>query len=335
MEQQKLFELYKFTADAGQSHLRVDKFLYNKIENVSRNKIQNAAKQGYILIDGKPVKSNRKVKPGNTIIVMSNNEPHETELIPENIPIDIIYEDDVLMVINKEAGMVVHPSYGHRNGTLVNALMYHIKDCSLFDSENQRPGLVHRLDKNTTGLLVIAKTEHSLSSLSKQFFNRTTVRRYNALIWGRPKEPEGTITGNIGRSLKDRKVMDVFPKGEYGKHAVTHYKIIEEFGYVTLIECKLETGRTHQIRAHLKHIGHPLFNDSEYGGNKILKGTRFSKYKQFIDNCFKIIPRQALHAKTLSFTHPATGENVSFKSELPDDMKEIIEKWRNYVKFTF
>ena len=331
MEEKELFELHKFTADAGQSSLRVDKFLFNKIENASRNKIQNAAKQGYILINGLQAKSNQKVKPGDVIIVMSNNEPREVELIPEDIPIEIVYEDDTLLLVNKKAGMVVHPGYGHFSGTLVNALMHHLKDNPLFASGNQRPGLVHRLDKNTTGLLVIAKTEHALTSLSKQFFDRTTDRRYYALIWGRPKESEGTITGNIGRSLKNRKVMDVFPEGEYGKHAVTRYKVIEEFGYVSLVECKLETGRTHQIRAHFKHIGHPLFNDDEYGGNRILKGTRFTKYKQFIDNCFKIIPRQALHAKTLAFTHPKTGEKMSFSSELPNDMNEILEKWRSYT----
>ncbi len=333
MSEKKLHILHQFTADQGQSPLRVDKFLFNKIENVTRNKIQTAAKEGFITVNGNQVKPNFKIKPGDEVIVLSYNEPRELELIPEDIPIDIKYEDETLLVVNKKAGMVVHPGYGNFSGTLVNALMHHLKDIPLFNSGEQRPGLVHRLDKDTTGLIVIAKTEHALSHLSKQFFNRTTDRKYNALVWGRPKEDEGTIIGNIARSPKNRKIMHVTDDEEQGKHAITHYKVIEEFGYVSLVECKLETGRTHQIRVHMKHIGHPLFNDSDYGGGKILKGTRFTKYKQFIDNCFKILPRQALHAKTLAFDHPESGERKSFQSVLPEDMENLIEKWRNYVRY--
>lgn len=325
------YEIHKFKADPGQGLVRVDKYLFDRIENASRTKIQEAAKAGYISVNGVAVKSSYKVKPGDDIIIYSKNEPRDIELIPENIPIEIVFEDDYFLIVNKKPNMVVHPSYGHYTGTLVNALMYHLKDLPLFNTGDARPGLVHRIDKNTSGILVIAKTEEALSNLSKQFYDRTTDRRYTALIWGSPKESEGTIDAHVGRSLKNRKIMHAFPEGEHGKNAITHYKVLENLGYVTLIECKLETGRTHQIRVHMKHLGHPLFNDAEYGGDVILKGTKFTKYKQFVQNCFNVIPRQALHARTLAFDHPKTGERVSFSSELPEDFMNVIEKWKNYT----
>lgn len=326
------FEYFNFKVDPGQSQLRIDVFLFNKIENASRSKIQEAAKAGYIEVNGKPVKSNYKVKPNDNIIIYSVTEPRDIELIPQDIPLNIMYEDDYLLIVNKDPGLVVHPGYGNYSGTLVNALMFHLKDLPLFNSGQARPGLVHRLDKNTSGIIVIAKTEKALTHLSKQFFDRTTDRRYHALVWGCPKEPEGTIEGHIGRHPKDRKIRTVFPDGESGKHAITHYKVLKDFGYVSLVECKLETGRTHQIRVHMKYIGHPLFNDAEYGGDVILKGTRFTKYQQFIKNCFVILPRQALHAKTLSFDHPNTGERMEFTSELPFDMQTLIDKWSGYIE---
>ncbi len=330
-EEQELFEHYKFIADKGQNALRIDKFLVNKIENASRSKIQAAADAGNVLVNDHSVKANYKVKPGDVISIVMEYPPREVEITPEDIPLDIVYEDDDLLVVNKAAGMVVHPSFGHYSGTLVNALMHHLKDLSMFQSGDQRPGLVHRIDKNTSGLLVIAKNEKTKTSLGRQFFDKTTERKYIALLWGSPKEKEGTIEGNIGRNPKDRKVMHVFPDGDQGKNAVTHYKVIEELGYVSLVECQLETGRTHQIRAHFKYFGHPLFSDPEYGGDQILKGTTFTKYKQFVSNCFSILPRQALHAKTLGFKHPKTGEFMQFTSELPDDMVQVIEKWRRYI----
>jgi 23S rRNA pseudouridine1911/1915/1917 synthase len=330
-ELQELFEHYRFKADPGQSLLRIDKFLSDRLENSSRTRIQNAANAGNILVNNNPVKPNYKVKPGDIVQVVLPAPPREIELIPENIPLNIVYEDDDVLVVNKEPGMVVHPAYGNYTGTLVNALMWHFKDLPLFNTGESRPGLVHRLDKNTSGILVIAKNEFALNRLSKQFFDRTTDRRYNALVWGIPDPPEGTITGNVGRSLKDRKIMQVFKDGSEGKTATTHYKVIEDLGYISLIECKLETGRTHQIRVHLSYIKHPLFNDEEYGGDQILKGTTFTKYQQFIKNCFKILSRQALHAKSLSFDHPVTGKRLSFDSVLPDDMVQVIEKWRKYI----
>ncbi len=330
-EDQELFEHYRIEVDPGQKPLRIDKFLANRIENASRSKIQSAADAENILVNERPVKSNYKIKPNDIISIVMAYPPREIELIPENIPINIIYEDDELAVVNKEPGMVVHPSYGHYQGTLVNAMMYHFKDLPLFNSGEMRPGLVHRIDKNTSGLLVIAKTEQALNKLAKQFFDKTSERRYIALVWGTFKEKEGTITGHIGRNIRNRKIMQVFPDGSQGKHAVTHYKVIEELGYITMVECKLETGRTHQIRAHFQHIGHPLFNDFEYGGDQILKGTTFTKYKQFVLNCFQILPRQALHAKTLGFAHPKTGKFMQFNSDLPNDMVEVIEKWRRYL----
>jgi 23S rRNA pseudouridine1911/1915/1917 synthase len=330
-DQQELFEHYRFKADPGQSLLRIDKFIFTRIESTSRTRIQSAANAGNILVNNKPVRPSYKVKPGDVVQIVLPTPPRELELIPENIPINIVYEDDDVVVVNKEPGMVVHPAYGNYTGTLVNALMWHFKDLPLFQTGELRPGLVHRIDKDTSGILVIAKNELALNKLSKQFFDRTTDRKYIALIWGTPVPSKGTITGNVGRNIRDRKIMQVFPDGSQGKTAITHYKVLEDLGYVSIIECKLETGRTHQIRVHLSFIKHPLFNDDEYGGDKILKGTTFSKYQQFVKNCFTILPRQALHAKSLAFDHPVTGKRLSFDSELPDDMKQVIEKWRNYT----
>ena len=329
IEQDDLYEHFKFTASEGQEPLRVDKFLMNFIENATRNKIQLAIKAGNVLINDAIVKSNHKVKPNDIVRVVLAHPPHENLLVPENIPINIVYEDDTVIVVNKPAGMVVHPGHGNYSGTLVNGLIYHFDN--LPKNSNERPGLIHRIDKDTSGLLVIAKTEFAMANLAKQFFDRTTDRVYHALVWGNIDEEEGTITGNVGRSFRNRLQMDVFPDGDHGKHAVTHYKVLERFSYVTLVECKLETGRTHQIRAHFRYIGHPLFNDERYGGNLILKGTTFTKYKQFVENCFKILPRQALHAKTLGFEHPMTKKWLQFDSEIPEDMHLAIEKWRNYT----
>jgi len=331
-EDGEMFEHYRFTADPGQAVLRIDKFLCDKIPNTSRNKIQAAAKNGNILVNEAVVKPNHKVKPGDSISIVMPYPVRELVLVPEDLPIDIVYEDDDVLVVNKAAGMVVHPGYGNYRGTLVNALVYHFEN--LPETKGNipgRPGLAHRLDKLTTGLMVIGKNESSLAHLSKQFYERTTQRFYNALVWGDFEEDEGTIEGHIGRSLKNRKVMTVFENGEYGKHAVTHFKVLRRFGYVTLVQCKLETGRTHQIRAHFKHIGHPLFNDPDYSGNKVLKGSTFTRYKQFIANCFSMCERQALHAKTLGFEHPVTGKFLQFDSELPDDMQALLEKWENYI----
>ena len=325
----ELYEHFKFTASEGQEPLRVDKFLMNFIENATRNKIQQAVKAGNVLVNENIVKSNYKVKARDIVRVVLAHPPHENLLTAEDIPIDIVYEDEEVIVVNKPAGMVVHPGHGNYSGTLVNGLIYHIDN--LPKNSNDRPGLVHRIDKDTSGLLVVAKTEFAMANLANQFFNRSTDRLYLALVWGNLDDDEGTITGNIGRSLKNRLQMDVFPEGDFGKYAVTHYKVIERFSYVTLVQCKLETGRTHQIRAHFKHIGHTLFNDARYGGDKILKGTTYTKYKQFVDNCFKILPRQALHAKTLGFEHPTSKKYLSFDSELPEDMQLCLEKWRNYT----
>ena len=328
--EEELFEHHRFVSPKGQSLLRVDKFLMQLIENATRNKIQQAAEKGNIWVNDSPVKSNYRVKPFDVVRVMLEHPPFENHIIPEDIPLNIVYEDDALLVINKPAGLVVHPGHGNYTGTLVNALAFHFDNLPLNSSE--RPGLVHRIDKNTTGLLVVAKTEAAMTHLAKQFEDKTTEREYIALVWGNLKEDEGTIIGNIARHVKDRMQMAVFPDGEQGKHAVTHYKVLERFGYVTLVSCKLETGRTHQIRVHMKYIGHTLFNDARYGGDIILKGTTFTKYKQFIDNCFKTLPRQALHAKTLGFEHPVTKEMLRFDTELPQDMTDCIEKWRNYAK---
>ena len=327
-----LYEHHKFIAEKGQNPLRVDKYLMNYIEKATRNKIQKAAKDGNIYVNDVPVKQNYKVKAGDVVQVMFEHPPYEFLLTPENIPLDIVYEDDTLLVVNKPAGMVVHPGHGNYSGTLINALVYHFEN--LPNNSSDRPGLVHRIDKDTSGLLVIAKTEHAMAHLSKQFFDKTSEREYIAIVWGNVEEDEGTVEGNIGRHPKNRLQNTVYEgeDAEKGKPAVTHFKVLERFGYVTLVACKLETGRTHQIRVHMKHIGHTLFNDERYGGEKILKGTTFTKYKQFVENCFKILPRQALHAKTLGFTHPKTGEWMSFNSDLPEDMLGAIEKWRNYAK---
>ena len=328
LENEELYEHHKFVASVGQEPLRVDKFLMNFIENATRSKLQQAAKAGNVLVNELPVKSNHKVKPNDIVRIVLAYPPAENLLVAEDIPLDIIYEDDAVMVVNKPAGMVVHPGHGNYSGTLVNGLIHHIEN--LPTNSNERPGLVHRIDKDTSGLLVVAKTETAMANLSRQFFDRTTERLYYALVWGNVAEDEGRIEGNIGRSLKNRLQMAVFPDGDFGKHAVTHYKVLERLTYVTLVQCKLETGRTHQIRVHLKNIGHTLFNDERYGGNDILKGTTFTKYKQFVHNCFKVLPRQALHAKTLGFTHPTTGEFMRFNSEVPEDITACLEKWRTY-----
>ena len=325
----ELYEHFDFTASSGQEPLRVDKFLMNFIDNATRNKIQKAATNGNILVNNFPVKSSYKVKSGDRVSIVYSYPKQTNELIPQDIPINITYEDEDILIVNKEAGMVVHPGFGNYDGTLVNALAYHFDNLPNKDSEN-RPGLVHRIDKNTSGILVVAKNEDSMNILSKKFEKRDLNRLYVALVWGDLKEDSGVIEGNIGRSLKNRKIMSVFPDGDFGKYAKTNYKVLERFGYVTMVECKLETGRTHQIRAHFKFLGHPLFNDAEYGGDLILKGTTFTKYKQFVQNCFKICPRQALHARSLEFTHPKSNDLISFESELPDDMSQLIEKWRSY-----
>ncbi|WP_075342856.1 RluA family pseudouridine synthase [Tenacibaculum agarivorans] len=328
-DNEDLYEHYRFVATEGQEPLRVDKFLMNFIENATRNKIQQAAKAGNILVNDIAVKSNYKVKPKDVVRVVLSYPPHENLLVAEDIPINIVYEDDDVIVVNKEPGMVVHPGHGNYSGTLVNGLIHHIEN--LPKNSNERPGLVHRIDKDTSGLLVIAKTEHAMAHLSKQFFDKTTERLYHALVWGTVENDSGTIEGHIGRSQKDRMQMTVYPDGEFGKPAVTHYRVLERFTYVTLVECKLETGRTHQIRAHFKYIGHTLFNDERYGGDQILKGTTFTKYKQFVDNCFKVLPRQALHAKTLGFVHPTSGKVMQFNSEVPEDIEACLEKWRRYA----
>lgn len=330
-ENTELFEHFLIVADKGQTLIRVDKFLQNHIENISRNRVQQAAKAGYIHVNNKAVKQNYKVKPNDVISVVLNYPPREIEIIPENIPVNIVYEDNDLIVVNKQAGLVVHPGHSNFNGTLLNALAYHFKETKQ-NVENSFGYLVHRIDKNTTGLMMVAKNEMAQTRLAKQFFEHSVTRRYQALVWGDFDEEEGIIEGNIGRNVHDRISRTVFPDGEHGKSALTHYKVLERFNYVTLVECRLETGRTHQIRVHFQYIGHPLFNDALYGGNVILKGAMFSKYRQFIENCFKEIPRHCLHAKILGFIHPTTGKLMYFDSELPDDMEKVIEKWRSYIK---
>ena len=330
-QEEELFEHYKYIADNGQDKLRIDKFLIDRIPNTSRSKIQIAAHNGNILVNKIQVKPNYKVKPKDEISIVLPYPVRQLELIAQNIPIDIIYEDDQLCLVNKSANMVVHPGYGNYDGTLVNALLYHFDQLPELPNDYfGRPGLVHRLDKHTTGVMVVAKTENTLTNLAKQFFDRTTKRKYYALVWGDVAEDEGKVDLYLGRSLKNRKLMVGYPEKEHGKHAVTHYKVVERLGYVTLIECKLETGRTHQIRVHMKHIGHPLFNDFEYGGDKIVKGTSFTKYKQFVENCFKLLPGQALHAKSLGFFHPTLKKELNFDSELPDYFEEVLNKWRRY-----
>ncbi|MDL2223608.1 RluA family pseudouridine synthase [Bacteroidales bacterium OttesenSCG-928-M11] len=329
---QSMFEHYRFVADKGQSLLRVDKFLVDRIEGISRNRIQMAADAGYILVNDVPVKSNYKIKPLDLVTVVMDRPRRELEIIPEDIPLNIVYEDDDLMVVNKSPGLVVHPGHGNYTGTLVNAIAWHLKDNPQFDVKDPRLGLVHRIDKDTSGLLVIAKNPEAKTNLGLQFFNKSTQRKYRAIVWGNVKEDEGRIEGNIGRHLRDKMLMTVFPEGDHGKPAVTHYRVIERFGYVTLVECQLETGRTHQIRVHMKYIGHTLFNDERYGGHEMLKGSTLAKYKQFIKNCFDLCPRQALHAKTLGFIHPKTKKELLFDSDLPEDMSLLIEKWKNYSK---
>ena len=330
-EEIEQFEHYRFVADPGQGLLRIDKFLSNRIEGTSRNKIQIAAEAGSICVGGIPVKANYRVKPGEEVTIMLDYPRREFRVTPEDIPLNVVYEDEELMIVNKPAGLVVHPGHGNYTGTLVNGLVFRYQDLELYGGNDPRPGLVHRIDKNTSGLLVVAKTELAKLNLALQFFNKTTKRKYVALVWGNLASDEGTIEGNIGRSTKNRQFFTVYPDGDHGKPAVTHYRVIERLGYVNLVECVLETGRTHQIRVHMKHIGHPLFNDDVYGGDRILKGTTFAKYKQFVENCFAMIPGQALHAKILGFDHPVTKEEMLFDSELPENLEQLVNKWRNYI----
>ena len=329
-EEQDLFEHFRLVVDKGQSLLRIDKFLMNRMENATRNRIQNAADSGCILVNEKAVKSSYKVKPLDVISIVLPHPPRDTEIYPENIPLNIVFEDEEIVIINKTAGMVVHPGFNNYTGTLVHGLAYHFENLPNLNGNYARPGLVHRIDKDTSGLLVISKNEQAMTFLAKQFFDHSIHRKYVALVWGDIAEG-GTVSGYIGRSLKDRRVMDIYDTEEKGKWSVTHYKVLERLNYVTLIECELETGRTHQIRAHMQHIGHPLFNDASYGGDKILKGTSFTKYKQFIDNCFSICPRQTLHAKSLGFLHPKTKQELYFETEMPSDMLQLLDKWHKYA----
>jgi len=348
-KEEELFEHHRFVVDKGQEPIRIDKYLFSHIANSTRTRIQYSAEAGNILVNGKTVKSSYKVKPDDVITIVLAFPPKEINITPENIPIDIVYEDDDLLVINKKAGMVVHPAYGNYSGTLVNALLYYLNAVPTLKGEKNkkqspvlplgqgqdatvRPGLVHRLDKETSGLLIVAKNELALAKLAKDMFDRKINRRYVALVWGEPKQKEGTVNAHVGRSMSDRKKMAVYPDGNHGKNAITHYKLIESFGYVSLIECKLETGRTHQIRVHMKHIGHTVFGDLDYGGDKILKSSTRAKYTQMVEKCFSICSRQALHAKYLSFHHPATNKLMEFESELPDDMKKVIDLWKEYMK---
>ncbi|HEK21449.1 RluA family pseudouridine synthase [Mucilaginibacter sp.] len=330
-DEQDLYEHLRVVVDKGQSLLRIDKFLMHRVENASRNRIQNAIDAGNVLVNDKIIKASYKVKPQDIISVVLPHPPRDTEVYPENIPLDIVYEDDDVLIVNKPAGMVVHPGYNNYTGTLVNALVYHFQQLPTLPGNYGRPGLVHRIDKDTSGLLLISKNERSMNYLAKQFFDHTINRRYLALVWG-DIEQDGTVTGYIGRSVADRRVMGIYDDPEKGKWAVTHYKVLERMGYVTLIECKLETGRTHQIRAHMKHIGHPLFSDATYGGDKILKGTTFNKYRQFVENCFALMPRQALHAQSLGFLHPSLKKNIYFEAPLPADFEAVLEKWRRYTQ---
>ncbi len=332
--EEELYELVEIIVDPKQTLLRIDKFLMDRLANVSRSKIQDGIKGGLVKVNGEVVKPNYKVRREDVITVYLTEPPRDTEVVPEDIPLNIVHEDDDLLIVNKAAGMVVHPAYQNWSGTLVNALAWHFKQLPEMPGNEGRPGLVHRIDKDTSGLLVIAKSEKAMTSLAKQFFDHSIERTYHALVWGVPAEPKGTIDVNLGRSLKDRRVTAAFPKGDFGQRAVTHYEVLEDLHYVSLIRCNLETGRTHQIRAHMKYLGHPLFNDTTYGGDQILKGTIFTKYKQFVQNCFKLLPRQALHAKTLGFIHPATKKFVQFDSELPEDFSATLTKWRNYTQLS-
>jgi len=333
-EDDELYIHHQITADPKQSLIRIDKFLQDRLPNVTRTKVQGGIHEGFVKVNDKPIKPNYKVHPGDVITVAFPEPPRDTDVIAENIPLNIVYEDEHLLVVNKPPGMVVHPAYQNWSGTLVNALTYHFQNLPEMPGNNGRPGLVHRIDKDTSGLLVIAKTEQALTSLAKQFFDHSIERTYWALVWGIPEPAQGTINVNVGRSLKDRRITTAFPEGDFGRHAITHFKVLQDYRYVSLIECKLETGRTHQIRAHMKYLGHTLFNDATYGGDAPLKGTIFSKYKAFVENCFKLMPRQALHARTLGFVHPHTKEFIRFESELPEDFKAVLEKWEHYVKYT-
>lgn len=332
-ESDELFEHHRLIVDRKQQAVRIDKFLFDRLPNASRSKIQGAIKLGFVLVNTQMVKSNYKVRPGDEIVISLPEPPRDNEVIPENIPIEIVYEDQDLLVVNKAAGMVVHPAYQNWSGTLVNALAYHFSNLPEMPNNEGRPGLVHRIDKDTSGLLVIAKTEIAMTGLARQFFDHSIERTYWALIWGEPTASKGTIDVQIGRSLKDRRITVAFPEGDYGQHAVTHYEVIKNLRYISLVKCNLETGRTHQIRAHMKYLGHPLFGDETYGGDKILKGTPFSKYKSFVENCFKIMPRQALHAKSLGFIHPVSRKKMQFDSDLPEDFRQVLERWENYVQY--
>ncbi|HMU47589.1 MAG TPA: RluA family pseudouridine synthase [Chitinophagaceae bacterium] len=329
----ELYERFSITIDKGQEPLRIDKFLMQRIEGATRNKLQQAINTGLVLVNQKEVRPNYKIKPNDSIVIYSDMHPDETDVVPEKLELNIVFEDDDIMIINKPAGMVVHPGSGNYSGTLLNGVAWYLQQQTPGISEDVLPrfGLVHRIDKNTSGLLVLAKTDKAMRQLAKQFYDHSVKRKYVALVWGDMEKDSGTIVAHVGRHLRFRKLFEAYPEGDHGKEAITHYKVIERFGYVTLVECVLETGRTHQIRVHMKHIGHPLFNDDFYGGDKIVKGTVFTKYKQFVDNCFNICQRQALHAKTLGFIHPSTGKEIFFDTELPDDMKNVIEKWRNYI----
>lgn len=333
-EDDALFEHHRIVADPKQQLLRIDKFLMDRLPNVTRNKLQNAIKDGFVKVNDAEIKPNYKVRPDDVITIALPEPPRDTDVVPENIPLNIIYEDEDLLVVNKEAGMVVHPAYQNWSGTLVNALTYHFQNLPEMTGNEGRPGLVHRIDKDTSGLLVIAKSEAAMTGLAKQFYDHSIERTYLALVWGIPAEAKGTIDINLGRSLKDRRVTVAYEDETIGRNAITHYELLEDLRYVSLVKCNLETGRTHQIRAHMKHLGHPLFNDATYGGDKVLKGTQFSKYKSFVDNCFKVIPRQALHAKSLGFMHPVKKEFMQFDSELPADFEAVLEKWRHYVQYT-
>lgn len=332
-ESDELFEHHRIKVDPGQQALRIDKFLFERIPNASRSKIQGAVKLGFVLVNEQQVKPNYKIRPNDEIVISLPEPPRDNEVVPEDIPLNIIYEDNHLLIVNKPAGMVVHPAFQNWSGTLVNALAYHFTQLPEMPNNDGRPGLVHRIDKDTSGLLVIAKTETAMSGLAKQFFDHSIERTYWGLIWGELKEQKGTINVHVGRSLKDRRLTVAFPDGDFGRHAITHYEVMKELRYISLVKCNLETGRTHQIRAHMKYIGHPLFGDTTYGGNRVLKGTQFSKYKTFVENCFKIMPRQALHAKSLGFIHPITKKHMQFDSELPQDFLEVLEKWEHYVQY--
>lgn len=329
-----LFEHYRITVDPGQDLLRIDKFLFARLPNVTRTKIQAGIREGFVKVNGDLTKANYKIHPGDVITVSFPQPPHDNEVVPEHIPLDIVHEDSELLVVNKPAGMVVHPAHQNWSGTLVNALTYYFNHLPELPGNEGRPGLVHRIDKDTSGLLVIAKTEHALTHLARQFFDHSIARSYWAVVWGIPDPPEGSVRVNIGRSPRDRRITIAFPEGDMGRSAVTHYRVLKDMRYVSLVECRLETGRTHQIRAHMKYLGHPLFGDAAYGGKEILKGTIFSKYKQFVDNCFKIMPRQALHARTLGFVHPSTREFMDFTSPIPADFQELLDKWDHYVQHT-